>query len=106
MTPTPFASGDPNTDGHPDIADISALAEGLLSPERSADVRAHVSGCTLCGDVETSLQEIQGALGTLPGPTRMPADVAGRIDAALAAEALLDASSPSSSTESWGPFFH
>jgi hypothetical protein len=41
------------------------------------------------------LEEIRGALGTLPGPVRMPADVAGRIDAALAAEALLSSTSTS-----------
>ncbi|MFF9866542.1 hypothetical protein ACF1G0_14110 [Streptomyces sp. NPDC013953] len=59
-----------------------------------ADVRRHVESCALCGDVRTSLEEIRGLLGTLPGPPRMPADIAGRIDAALAAEALLDATAP------------
>jgi hypothetical protein len=81
-------------DGHPEVTEISDLTEGLLPPERSADVRAHLSGCELCTDVRTSLEEIRSALGTLPGPARMPSDVAGRIDAALAAEALLDASAP------------
>ncbi|MEE1939528.1 hypothetical protein V1L54_08880 [Streptomyces sp. TRM 70361] len=94
MTTASSASFD--TDGHPEINEISALTEGLLPPERSADVRAHLSGCELCADVRTSLEEIRDALGTLPGPTRMPSDVAGRIDAALAAEALLDATTPGS----------
>ncbi|GAA2467279.1 hypothetical protein [Streptomyces macrosporus] len=84
------------TDEHPEVAEISALAEGLLPPERSADVRAHLSDCDLCADVQVSLEEIRSALGTLPGPVRMPSDVAGRIDAALAAEALLDATAPDS----------
>lgn len=44
-----------------------------------------------------SLEEIRGMLGTLPGPLRMPDDVAGRIDAALAAEALLNATAPGAS---------
>ncbi|PJE99427.1 hypothetical protein CUT44_04570 [Streptomyces carminius] len=92
MTTASSASFD--TDGHPEINEISALTEGLLPPERSADVRAHLSGCELCTDVRTSLEEIRDALGTLPGPARMPSDVAGRIDAALAAEALLDATTP------------
>ncbi|MDH6625125.1 anti-sigma factor RsiW [Streptomyces sp. LBL] len=79
------------TDGHPDVAEISDLTEGLLPPSRTADVRLHLDECELCSDVYASLEEIRGMLGTLPGPPRMPAEVAGRIDAALAAEALLHA---------------
>ncbi|MFI1969936.1 hypothetical protein [Streptomyces cinnamoneus] len=82
------------TDGHPEVAEISALSEGVLPPSRTAVVREHLADCELCEDVRTSLDEIRGLLGTLPGPVRMPADVAGRIDAALAAEALLDATAP------------
>jgi len=80
--------------GHPDVAEISDLTEGLLPPSRTADVRRHLDECELCADVYTSLEEIRGLLGSVPGPTRMPADVAGRIDAALAAEALLNATTP------------
>ncbi|MEU5242793.1 hypothetical protein AB0G81_01515 [Streptomyces asoensis] len=80
-----------DTTGHPDVTEISDLTEGLLTPSRSADVRRHVDGCELCADVHASLEEIRGLLGDLPGPARMPDDVAQRIDAALAAEALLDA---------------
>jgi len=76
---------------HPDVAEISALADGLLTPERTAAVRSHVDGCGLCADVRSCLEEIHDTLGALPGPAQMPADVASRIDAALAAEALLDA---------------
>ncbi|MFV0128898.1 hypothetical protein ACLGI4_14460 [Streptomyces sp. HMX112] len=86
-----------DTTQHPDVSEISDLTEGLLSPSHTADVRRHLDGCVLCADVLASLEEIRGLLGTLPGPPRMPADVAGRIDAALAAEALLDA------TTSTGP---
>ncbi|QLE73004.1 zf-HC2 domain-containing protein [Streptomyces rectiverticillatus] len=82
------------TDGHPEVAEISALTEGVLSPARTADVREHLAACELCEDVRSSLDEIRGALGTLPGPPRMPSDIAGRIDAALAAEALLDSTTP------------
>ncbi|NSC22717.1 hypothetical protein FM076_16670 [Streptomyces albus subsp. chlorinus] len=81
-TPLPF-------DEHPDVADISALDEGVLPAEREPDVRAHLAECALCGDVRASLEEIRATLGALPGPVRMPEDVADRIDAALAAEALL-----------------
>ncbi|GAA2503820.1 hypothetical protein [Streptomyces longisporus] len=80
--------------GHPDVAEISDLTEGLLPPSRAADVRRHLDECELCADVYASLEEIRGLLGSVPGPTRMPADVAGRIDAALAAEALLNATAP------------
>ncbi|MFF8968774.1 anti-sigma factor family protein [Streptomyces sp. NPDC014995] len=80
-----------DTTGHPDVAEISDLTEGLLPPSRSADVRRHLDTCDLCADVHASLEEIRGLLGTLPGPPRMPDDVAHRIDAALAAEALLNA---------------
>ncbi|MFI6490451.1 anti-sigma factor family protein [Streptomyces sp. NPDC050564] len=83
-----------DTAGHPDVAELSDLTEGLLPPTRTADVRQHLEDCVLCADVYDSLEEIRGLLGTLPGPTRMPDDVAGRIDAALAAEALLSATSP------------
>ncbi|MEV5882294.1 hypothetical protein AB0L74_06160 [Streptomyces sp. NPDC052020] len=80
--------------GHPDVAEISDLAEGLLPLSRTTDIRRHLDTCELCADVYASLAEIRGLLGTLPGPPSMPADVAGRIDAALAAEALLDATAP------------
>ncbi|MFF1512686.1 hypothetical protein [Streptomyces sp. NPDC058305] len=80
--------------GHPDVAEISDLTEGLLPSSRSEDVRRHLQDCVLCADVYDSLEEIRGLLGTLPGPPRMPDDVAGRIDAALAAEALLSATAP------------
>ncbi|WP_329280771.1 hypothetical protein [Streptomyces sp. NBC_00691] len=89
-------AGRANTTQHPDVSEISDLTEGLLSPTRSAAVRRHVDACPLCADVRTSLEEIRGLLGTLPGPPRMPAEIAGRIDAALAAEALLNATTPES----------
>ncbi|MFJ7337642.1 anti-sigma factor family protein [Streptomyces sp. NPDC101110] len=83
--------------GHPDVAEISDLAEGLLPADRTTDLRRHLDECELCADVYSSLEEIRGLLGTLPGPPRMPAEVAGRIDAALAAEALLNAGGPHTS---------
>ncbi|WP_308117275.1 anti-sigma factor family protein [Streptomyces fuscigenes] len=79
------------TDRHPDVEEISDLVEGLLPPTRALDLRGHLDDCDDCADVHRSLAEIRDLLGTLPGPAPMPADVAQRIDAALAAEALLDA---------------
>ncbi|MFJ9894050.1 anti-sigma factor family protein [Streptomyces sp. NPDC091280] len=83
-----------DTAGHPDVAEISDLTEGLLQPSRASEVRRHLDECELCADVHDSLEEIRGLLGTMPGPPRMPAEVASRIDAALAAEALLGATAP------------
>ncbi|MEU0964387.1 hypothetical protein ABZ357_02720 [Streptomyces sp. NPDC005917] len=83
-----------DTTGHPDVAEISDLTEGLLPDTRTAEVRQHLDECELCADVHASLEEIRGLLGTLPGPAPMPAEVAGRLDAALAAEALLNATAP------------
>ncbi|MEX0169066.1 hypothetical protein [Streptomyces sp. LMG1-1-1.1] len=91
-------AGKADTTQHPDVSEISDLTEGLLSPTRSAAVRRHLDDCPLCADVRSSLEEIRGLLGTLPGPPRMPAEIAGRIDAALAAEALLDSTAPESET--------
>ncbi|MFE2885213.1 anti-sigma factor family protein [Streptomyces sp. NPDC059272] len=85
-----------DTAEHPDVAEISDLTEGLLSPSRTAEVRRHLEACELCADVHDSLEEIRSLLGTLPGPPRMPAEIAGRIDAALAAEALLGTNAPES----------
>ncbi|MFD7262002.1 hypothetical protein [Streptomyces sp. NPDC059874] len=91
MSPTTGTTG---TIRHPDVSEISDLTEGLLSPSRTAEVRSHLDDCALCADVRASLDEIRALLGTLPGPSRMPVDIAGRIDAALAAEALLNATTP------------
>ncbi|MER7924040.1 hypothetical protein ABTY96_13095 [Streptomyces sp. NPDC096057] len=85
-----------DTAEHPDVTEISDLTEGLLSPSRTAEVRRHLDACELCADVHDSLEEIRGLLGSLPGPPRMPVEIAGRIDAALAAEALLGATAPES----------
>ncbi|MET8765427.1 zf-HC2 domain-containing protein [Streptomyces sp. NPDC004658] len=80
-----------DTAGHPDVAEISDLTEGLLPPDRSSDVRRHLDGCEACTDVYTSLEEIRDLMGSVPPPEPMPDDVVVRIGAALAAEAPLSA---------------
>ncbi|MET9977602.1 anti-sigma factor family protein [Streptomyces microflavus] len=80
-----------DTDQHPEVSEISDLAEGLLTASRAAEVRRHLAECELCAEVRDSLEEIRGLLGTLPDPEPMPEDIAARIDAALAAEARADA---------------
>ncbi|MEU4499907.1 hypothetical protein [Streptomyces sp. NPDC024089] len=86
-----------DTTQHPDVTEISDLTEELLPPSRAAEVRDHVDGCELCGEVHASLMEIRELLGTVPTPQRMPDDIADRIDAALAAEAALGATPTSGS---------
>ncbi|MEU9299052.1 hypothetical protein [Streptomyces sp. NPDC048269] len=103
MTPATGVPGTTGTVRHPDVSEISDLTEGILSPARSAEVRRHLGDCALCADVRASLEEIRAVLGTLPGPARMPADIAGRIDAALAAEALLDSTTPHASEQDSRP---
>ncbi|WDT88284.1 hypothetical protein H0E86_17965 [Streptomyces sp. SCSIO-PteL053] len=88
MTPTA------DTAQHPEVSEISDLAEGLLTPSRTAEVQQHLTECDLCAEVRDSLEEIRGLLGTMPDPEPMPEDIAARIDAALAAEAR-----PTPSTE-------
>ncbi|MFE0354881.1 anti-sigma factor family protein [Streptomyces nigra] len=85
--------------GHPDVTEISDLTEGLLSPSRAADIERHLEDCELCADVRESLEEIQGLLGSVPVPSRMPDDVAERIDAALAAESLARSAATENPTE-------
>ncbi|MEU1706344.1 zf-HC2 domain-containing protein [Streptomyces sp. NPDC005706] len=84
-----------DTAGHPDVAEISDLTEGLLPPDRGVEVRRHLEACEPCADVLASLEEIRGLLGTLEDVPRMPADIVGRLDAALAAEAADTASDAS-----------
>ncbi len=100
MTPEamPHGAGE-----HPEVDELSDLSEGILPLARAQQVRAHLEDCALCADTHASLTEIRSALGTLPGPVRMPADVAGRIDAALAAEALLDAHREAPVSRETGP---
>ncbi|MEW2254010.1 hypothetical protein [Streptomyces sp. NPDC047869] len=81
-----------DTAGHPDVAEISDLTEGLLPPDRGVVVRRHLEACEPCADVLASLEEIRGLLGTFEDAPRMPADIVGRLDAALATEAAGTAS--------------
>ncbi|WP_406284510.1 anti-sigma factor family protein [Embleya sp. NBC_00896] len=72
---------------HIDVEVLSDLVEGLLAPEREAELAAHLAECDECRDTRDSLAEIRELLGDLPVEP-MPADVAARIDGALALAAL------------------
>ncbi|MFC9328342.1 hypothetical protein [Kitasatospora sp. NPDC057015] len=72
---------------HPSIDDLADFAEDLVEgPEAAATLREHLDGCPDCRETLAALAEVSELLGTEPAPP-MPEDVAGRIDAALAAEA-------------------
>ncbi|MFD3798681.1 anti-sigma factor family protein [Streptomyces californicus] len=75
-----------DTTQHPEVSEISDLTEGLLSAFRASEVRRHLAACELCAETHDSLEEVRGLLGAMPTPEPMPADIAARIDAALAAE--------------------
>ncbi|MFJ6211950.1 anti-sigma factor family protein [Streptomyces sp. NPDC092296] len=82
--PDPAGSADPAD--HPAVEEISDLTEDLLTPAAAETVRAHLAGCTECTDTRDALLEIRALLGRTEAPP-LPADIADRIDAALAAEA-------------------
>ncbi|MFE9698559.1 hypothetical protein [Streptomyces sp. NPDC006270] len=71
-----------DTAQHPEVSEISDLTEGLLPPSRTVEVRQHLDRCDLCSEVQGSLEEIRGLLGTMPAPEPMPEDIAARIPAA------------------------
>ncbi|MFC8452324.1 hypothetical protein [Kitasatospora sp. NPDC057223] len=84
---TPHTSPQPPAGPHPGIDDLADLAEGLTeSPAAAGALRAHLDGCPECRDTLAALTEVQELLGAVETPP-MPADVALRLDAALAAEA-------------------
>lgn len=81
------ADSSPDSDGHPAAEEISDLIEELLPSETAEALRAHLAGCPECADTHAALREVASLLGRVEEP-RMPADVARRIEAALAAEVL------------------
>ncbi|WP_407566239.1 hypothetical protein [Streptomyces sp. 184] len=106
MTQTPQSSG--ADDGHPEVEELADLAEGLTSPARSQQLHRHLDECAICREIRDALDGVRGLLGSLPEPAPMPAEVAGRIDAALAAEAryAVDVSAADVSRETEPPDTH
>ncbi|MFD4789386.1 hypothetical protein ACFWN1_20470 [Streptomyces sp. NPDC058459] len=87
-----------DTTGHPDVAEISDLTEGLLAPSRSTELRHHLAECEPCAEVLAALTEIQGVLGSVPDVPPMPMDIVGRIEAALTTEAAEQSGQPDTAT--------
>jgi hypothetical protein len=72
--------------GHIDAEALALCREGLLGRRRTARIRAHLSSCSSCAEVDAGLAEVPSLL-TLTSVPPMPAELAARISAALAAEA-------------------
>ncbi len=68
--------------------DIEVLAEyraGLIAGRRGAALAAHLADCDRCAALDSDLAEVSAVLAAVPPPT-LPADLANRLDMALAAE--------------------
>jgi len=64
-------------------ADLSALLDDELTPERAAEVRAHSRACQSCGGRLARLARVDAALALAPAPA-VPPSLRGRLEARLA----------------------
>ncbi|MGN6173148.1 MAG: hypothetical protein ACTHPS_09375 [Streptosporangiaceae bacterium] len=71
--------------GHADAQQLAAFREGLLPARKAAKIAAHLSSCPRCAEVDAQLAAVTTILARTPSPP-MPASLAARLDAALAAE--------------------
>ncbi|WP_131736542.1 anti-sigma factor family protein [Actinomadura roseirufa] len=72
---------------HLDYDILADLAEGLLEDDHAASVSAHLDTCAECRDRSADLADVSRILAEAPVPS-MPAELAERIDTAIAAESL------------------
>jgi len=75
---------------HLDYDVLADLAEGLLENDQAASVNAHLDACAECRDRSADLADVSRILAEAPVPS-MPAELAERIDTAIAAESLNNA---------------
>ena len=77
-----------STSAHPDVATLGELVEGSLSTGAAVVLRGHLAVCAGCtadtASLRDALDRVADLLAGLPAPT-MPAEVAARLDAVLAA---------------------
>jgi hypothetical protein len=73
-------------------ADLSALLDDELTPERAAEVRAHAAACASCGRLLARLARVDFALARAPAPA-VPASLRARLEARLATPRLADTDS-------------
>ncbi|WP_141579698.1 anti-sigma factor [Actinomadura sp. WMMA1423] len=72
---------------HLDYDVLADLAEGLLEDDEAASVNAHLETCADCRELSADLADVSRILAEAPMPP-MPAELAERIDTALAAESM------------------
>ncbi|MFB4301128.1 anti-sigma factor family protein [Actinomadura sp. NTSP31] len=75
---------------HLDYDVLADLAEGLLEGDQAASVNAHLESCAECRDRSADLADVSRILAEAPVPS-MPAELAERIDTAIAAESMHNA---------------
>ena len=72
---------------HYDYEVLADLAEGLLEDDEAASVNAHLDSCAECRELSADLADVSRILAEAPVPS-MPAELAERIDTAIAAESM------------------
>ncbi|MFI0356573.1 anti-sigma factor family protein [Actinomadura sp. 9N407] len=72
---------------HYDYDTLADLAEGILEDDQAASVSEHLESCAECRDRSADLADVSRILAEAPVPS-MPAELAARIDSAIAAESL------------------
>ena len=81
---------------HPGFERLAELDEGLLDSADAERVAEHAAGCAHCRDEQAQLNRTRTLLGSLPDEP-LPADIAARLDAALA-DAASTQSTPAQAT--------
>jgi hypothetical protein len=74
------------TGGHLGAVVLAEYDEGLLPDRLAADVAEHLARCSTCTETRRHLAEVSRRLTAEPATLPMPADVAARLDVALASE--------------------
>jgi hypothetical protein len=74
------------TGGHLGAVVLAEYDEGLLPDRLAADVAEHLAHCSTCTETHRQLAEVSRRLTAEPPTLPMPADVASRLDDALASE--------------------
>ncbi|CAI7980669.1 conserved hypothetical protein [Frankia sp. Hr75.2] len=98
------------TGGHPDVEALDAYLDARPDPSdqgfplepAAARVERHVHSCATCQEALTALRRVRADLARLASMT-MPADVAERIQAALAARSATDTRARESARSGRGP---
>ncbi|HEY9294215.1 MAG TPA: zf-HC2 domain-containing protein [Microlunatus sp.] len=86
MVKTPQVAGDAVDHGdHIDLDELADAGEGLLSPERTSEVEAHLAECGACRARADELAEVSQQLAHAPAPS-MPDAVFAQLQQTLADE--------------------